>query len=67
MHDMEPLAVSIKDACWLLSIGRSTAYRLINERVLAHIKLGRRTLVTVESIRRVAATRSPEHREQDCA
>ena len=50
---MNPLATSINDAAKALGLGRTTIYKFIAEGRLEAIKLGRRTLVKVESIRRV--------------
>ncbi|QPQ54386.1 helix-turn-helix domain-containing protein [Allosphingosinicella flava] len=48
---MEPIAVSIEETGKALSLGRTKIYELINEGRLATFKVGRRTLVRVESIR----------------
>ncbi|BCA59301.1 helix-turn-helix domain-containing protein [Sphingomonas sp. HMP6] len=50
---MEPLAVSINDTAKALSLGRTSIYALIAEGKLEAFKLGRRTLVKAESIRRL--------------
>ena len=50
---MEPLAVSINDAVKMLGLGRTSVYELIKDGRLDAFKLGRRTLVRVESIRRL--------------
>ncbi len=50
---MEQLAYSIKDAARMLSLGRTTIYALINQGRLETFKLGRRTLVRADSIRRL--------------
>lgn len=47
---MSQIALSIADVCRALSIGRTTAYELINGGELETLKLGRRTLVTVRSV-----------------
>jgi excisionase family DNA binding protein len=52
---MDILAVSINDAAKALSLGRTSIYALINDGRLDAFKLGRRTLVRAESIRRLAA------------
>lgn len=49
----EPLTLSIKDAAKLLGLGRSTIYRLIGDRQLETVKVGRRTLIKTASIRSV--------------
>ena len=48
---MEPIATSISDAAKTLSLGRTTVYKLICDRKLETIKIGRRTLVKTASIR----------------
>lgn len=50
---MEPLAVSINDTAKALGLGRTSIYELIKDGRLETFKLGRRTLVRVESIRRL--------------
>ena len=52
---MEILTVSVAEACRLIGIGRTKVYELINERRLETVKLGRRTLVKVQSIRSLLA------------
>ncbi len=51
---MEPLFVSINEAAKSLNLGRTSTYSLINEGKLETRKIGRRRLVTVASIRRLA-------------
>jgi excisionase family DNA binding protein len=53
---MEAIAVSINDAAKALGLGRTSIYAMIAEGQLESFKLGRRRLVTVDSIRRLAAT-----------
>ena len=53
---MEPLAVSINDTAAMLSLGRTSIYAMIKDGRLEAFKLGRRTLVRVDSIRRLVAT-----------
>jgi len=50
---METIATSIKDTALALGLGRTSIYALIREGRLETIKLGRRTLVKVDSIRRL--------------
>ena len=50
---MEPLALSISDTAKALSLGRTSIYAMIGDGRLEAFKLGRRTLIKVESIRRV--------------
>lgn len=51
---MEPLAISINEAARALSIGRSSVYALLKAGRLEAIKIGRRTLLTTESIKRLS-------------
>ena len=51
---METLFVSINETGKALSLGRTSVYKLIDEGKLDSIKMGRRRLVTVASIRRLA-------------
>jgi excisionase family DNA binding protein len=52
---MEPLAVSINDAAKALGLGRTSIYVMIGDGRLKAFKLGRRTLVRVESLRLLVA------------
>lgn len=51
---MEPQFTSIPKAADALGIGRSKAYELIGEHKLETVRIGRRRLVTVASIRALA-------------
>jgi len=51
---MELLAISINDTAKVLGIGRSSVYALLKSGRLDAIKIGRRTLLTTESIKRLA-------------
>lgn len=51
---MEPLVLSINETAKALGIGRSSVYALIKSGSLDAIKIGTRTLLTTESIRRLA-------------
>ena len=55
---MERIAYSINDTAKTLSLGRTSIYSLINEGKLDAFKLGRRTLVKAESIRRLIEAQS---------
>ncbi|MGA2871427.1 MAG: helix-turn-helix domain-containing protein [Verrucomicrobiota bacterium] len=50
---MEAIAASINETAKALSLGRTSIYALIREGRLETVKLGRRTLVKVDSIRRL--------------
>lgn len=50
---MEPIALSINDTAKALSLGRTSIYSLIREGRLETIKLGRRTLIKMASVRRL--------------
>lgn len=52
---MEIITTSVNDAARALGLGRTSIYALIREGRLETIKLGRRTLVKTESIRRLVA------------
>ncbi|MEQ8441432.1 MAG: helix-turn-helix domain-containing protein [Alphaproteobacteria bacterium] len=51
---IERLLVSVEEAGIALSVGRSTVWKLINSGNLQTRKIGRRRLVTVESVQSVA-------------
>ena len=50
---MEAITASISDTAKALSLGRTSIYALIRDGRLETVKLGRRTLVKVQSIRRL--------------
>ena len=52
---MEKLAYSINETARALSLGRSSIYAMIADKRLDAFKLGRRTLIRAESIRRLVA------------
>lgn len=56
---MDAVATSVNDAAKALSLGRTSIYVLIREGRLETVKLGRRTLITTESIRRLVETKLP--------
>lgn len=60
---MNAILASIPDAQRALGIGRSTAYRLIEDGKLEAVKIGRRTLIRVSSIRALAGE-EPAHDNQ---
>ena len=52
---MEVLTVSINDTARALGLGRTSIYLMIADGRLEALKLGRRTLILSESIRRLVA------------
>ena len=52
---MEPLALSINDTAKALSLGRTSIYAMIADGRLEAFKLGRRTLIRMDSVRRIVA------------
>lgn len=50
---MQPIFLSINDTAKALGLGRTSIYGLLRSGRLEAVKLGRRTLVKVESIRRL--------------
>lgn len=52
---MEPHFTSIPEAAEVLGIGRSKTYELIGEGKLETVRIGRRRLVTVASIKALTA------------
>lgn len=57
---MKAILASITDAQRALGVGRTTAYRLIEEGKLETVKIGRRTLIRVSSILAIAGDGSPD-------
>ena len=57
---MEQLAISINETAKALGIGRSSVYELLKSGKLDAFKIGRRTLLTTESVKRLAQTRPDE-------
>jgi hypothetical protein len=52
----EPVLVGVGRTCDMLGIGRTKAFELIRDGLLIARKIGSRTLVETESIRRFAAS-----------
>jgi excisionase family DNA binding protein len=55
MRDTSPLAVSISEAAKMLNLGRTTVYKLLNEKRLPLMKVGSRSLVPVAAIHEFVA------------
>lgn len=54
------LLFSIPETCRLLSIGRTTAYQLLKSGLLRKRKIGRRTLITRDSVLALAGLSEKE-------
>ena len=52
---METLSCSINETARVLSVGRTSVYSMIADGRLEAFKLGRRTLIKADSIRRLVA------------
>ena len=48
---MEPLAVTVPETERIMSTGRTKIYELIRANELCCLKIGRKTLITMESIK----------------
>jgi len=55
---MQAIAASVTEAAKALSLGRTSIYLLINEGRLETVKIGRRRLIKVESLRRLLGENS---------
>lgn len=55
---MEPVTISIDDACKAIGIGRNKVYDLIAAGSLDTIRIGRRQLVRVDSIKKLAGAKA---------
>ncbi len=51
----EPLAYSVNEACRVSTLGKTRLYQLIAEGRLEARKIGKRTLIPAESLRRLIA------------
>ena len=47
---MKPITATISNVCGAVGIGKTTCYKLIAEKQLEALKIGRRTLITVKSV-----------------
>jgi excisionase family DNA binding protein len=52
---MEPLTIRIDDARKAIGVGRTTIYSLIANGQIETVKIGRRRLIRVDSIRQLVA------------
>jgi excisionase family DNA binding protein len=49
-HGLAPKACTIREACHVTGLGKTSIYELINQGKLQSVAIGRRRLVLVESI-----------------
>ncbi|WP_157093137.1 helix-turn-helix domain-containing protein [Paraurantiacibacter namhicola] len=56
--ETEPITVSISDAQNLLSVGRSTVFKLLKSGELSSFRCGRRRLIVLNSIREYVESRA---------
>lgn len=59
MQTTSKLAYTVEEACDAIGIGRTKLYALANEGRIDMRKVGGRTVVTVESLRRLLAEAEP--------
>lgn len=52
-HYPEPIGHSIADACRITSFGKTKMYELINAGDVDVVRIGRRTIVKADSLRRL--------------
>jgi excisionase family DNA binding protein len=58
-HDARPLAVSVKTACKLVGVGRTTMFALIKTGRVKTISIGRRRLVVYSSMEALVSEAGP--------
>lgn len=54
MQKIDPLLVDVNTACALLGVKRTTLFAKLRDQVLIRRKIGRKTLVTMHSIKALA-------------
>lgn len=52
---MDPIAVTTENAASILGVSRASVYNLVNDRKLEKIKIAGRALITVRSLKALAA------------
>jgi excisionase family DNA binding protein len=57
---MQILAVPISEAATILGIGRSTIYKLLDSKQLDRVKIGRRSVVPISSLKNFMASKIEE-------
>lgn len=61
MPTIPPMLTSVNAACETLNVGRTSLYGLINSGRLDTVKLGRRTLIKVSSIKALIGEAEASH------
>lgn len=56
----EPISVTVKDACRLIGVGKTTAYELIKAGIWEKVKIGRKTVITMASLKRQATSQGKD-------
>jgi excisionase family DNA binding protein len=56
----EALAVPISQAATILGIGRSTLYKLLDTKQIDRVKIGRRSVVPISSLKKFMASKIGE-------
>ena len=56
VNQVEPLFVPVNDGAKILSLGRSKFYQLVSENQIPLVKVGRKSLVSVASLKSFADT-----------
>ena len=54
-HSMDPLAVDVEDAAYMLSISRASLFRLMKDGKLVGKKLGRRRVFAIKELQALLA------------
>ena len=62
---MKPLTLTVNDTSVALGLGRTKIYQLLASRGLTGIKVGRRRLITVESIQNLVETAATDNRPEN--
>lgn len=62
---MKPLTLTVNDTSVALGLGRTKIYQLLASRALTGIKVGRRRLITVESIQNLVETAATDNRPEN--
>lgn len=63
--NMIKLTVSIPEAAQILSLSRSTIYEMMDSGELTKVKFGRRTCITVQSLKDAVASRVQQNLSEE--